>query len=82
MDDWPLKRLETDDVYKKLMNSADPAAVESKWFDGILKMNGRPCILLFNPPAYDAPNAMDWDWIRENSVTIRLEERLYNIVEP
>lgn len=77
LDDWPLKRLEADDTYKKLMNSADPAALRGMYFDGILEMKQRPCILLFNPPAYDSPNSMDWDWVNSNAVVMRLDGPLF-----
>lgn len=59
------------------MNAADEAPFESRWFDGYIDMKGRPCIFLFNNPAFDSPNAMDWDWVRENADILRLNDKLY-----
>lgn len=77
IDDWPLKELEHKDSYKGFMNTTDECTLRSYHASYLVERKARPCIFLFNPPSFDSPNAIDWDFVRENCVIVHLEDKLY-----
>lgn len=77
IDDWPLKELEFKDSYKGFMNTADEATLRSYHASYLVERKSRPTIFLFNPHAFDSANSMDWDWVRDNCVIVRINEKMY-----
>lgn len=69
-----------DDFYKGVMDGNGEACFNSKWLIHTSEMRSRPCIFLFNAPAYDSllnGALIDADYWNLNTCVVRLNEKLY-----
>lgn len=69
-----------DDFYKGVMDGNGEACFNSKWLIHTSEMRSRPCIFLFNAPAYDSllnGALIDADYWNINTCVVRLNEKLY-----
>lgn len=76
-DDFPADRLKS--TYKQFMGCQNEFTVTDKYLKKVTIKNWSiPSIYLFNDQEFNLlSSTLDWDWVRENVIIIRVPNRLY-----